>query len=351
MIALITGATGQDAAYLSKFLLEKGYKVFATYRRLSTPNFWRLQSLGILGKVQLIPADMLDDSSLVEAVRIAKPDEIYSLASMSYVGASFEQPLLSGQITGMGVTRLLEAIRQTYPRIRFYQASTSEMFGANGKDGVKQSETTPFMPSSPYATAKLYAYWITRNYRDSFDMFTVNGILLNHESPLRGLEFVTRKVTNAAARIKLGLQEYVDLGNLDAKRDWGYAPEYVECMWLMMQQHQPDDFVVATGETHSVRELCEVAFGSLELNWQDHVRVEDRLKRPADVLCLCGDSAKAEKVLGWKARTKFKELVEMMVAADLDRWERQKRGESFAWDALNYPDDVNVVSTMRNRGG
>lgn len=351
MIALITGITGMDGSLLAKFLLEKDYKVYGTYRRLSTPNFWRLQHLKILDKVKLIPADLLDDSSIVEAVRVSQPDEVYNLAANSYVGASFEQPLLSGQITGLGAVRVLEAIRQTYPRIRYYQASTSELYGTNGKDGTRQNENTPFMPSSPYATAKLFAYWATRNYRESYDMFAVNGILFNHEGCLRGLEFVTRKVTNAVARIKLGLQKYLELGNLEAMRDWGWATEYVESMWLMMQQHQPDDYCIATGETHSVKELVETAFGLVGLDWKQYVRVDDKLKRPVDVLCLCGDASKAEKVLGWKAKVKFKELVTMMVDADLDRWERWQKGEHFPWDAPNYTEEVNIISGMRNRGG
>lgn len=351
MISLITGITGMDGSLLAKFLLDKGYRVYGTYRRLSTPNFWRLQHLRILDKVKLIPADLLDDSSIIEAVRVAQPDEVYNLAANSYVGASFEQPMLSGQITGLGVVRVLEAIRQTYPRIRFYQASSSELYGANGVYGVKQSETTPFAPSSPYATAKLYAYWATRNYRESYDIFAVNGILFNHEGCLRGLEFVTRKVTNAVARIKLGLQKTLELGNLDAMRDWGWATEYVESMWLMLQQHQPDDYVIATGETHSVRELVEWAFKCVELDWHEFVRTDDKLLRPVDVKCLCGDASKAKRVLGWEAKVKFSELVKMMVEADVDRWERWQKGEHFPWDAPNYTEEANIISGMRNRGG
>ena len=351
MISLITGITGQDGSLLAKFLLGKGYRVYGTYRRLSTPNFWRLQHLKILDKVRLIPADLLDDSSIIEAVRESKPDEVYSLAAQSFVGASFEQPLASGQITGLGAVRVLEAIRQTYPRIRFYNAATSELFGTNGVYGVKQNETTPFAPSSPYATAKLYAYWMTKNYRESCDIFAVNGILFNHCGCLRGLEFVTRKVTNAAARIKLGLQKYVELGNLEAMRDWGWATEYVASMWLMMQQHQPDDYVIATGETHSVQELVELAFKCVELDWHEFVRTDDRLMRPVDVKCLCGDASKAKRVLGWEAKVKFKELVQLMVEADVDRWERWQKGEHFPWDAPNYTEEASIVSGMRNRGG
>jgi len=351
MIALLTGITGQDGALLAKFLLEKNYKVFGTYRRLSTPNFWRLQHLKILDKVKLLPADLLDESSIIEAVRVSQPDEVYNLAAQSFVGASFEQPILSGEITGLGAVRILEAIRQTYPRIRFYQASTSELYGTNGKEGTKQDELTPFQPSSPYAAAKQFAFSITKIYREGYDMFAVNGILFNHEGSLRGLEFVTRKVTNAAVRIKLGLQKSLDLGNLEAKRDWGYASEYVESMWLMMQQRQPDDYVIATGETHSVQELAEQAFGCVGLDWQEFVRVDKLLLRPVDVKCLCGDNSKAKRVLGWQPKVKFKELVELMVDADLSRWERWQKGDHFPWDAPNYTDDANIVSAMRNRGG
>ncbi len=351
MRALITGITGQDGAFLAQLLLGKGYQVFGTYRRLSTPNFWRLQHLGILSQVNLIPADLIDSTSLVDAIRVSDPDEVYNLAAQSFVGASFEQPIGSGEITGLGVTRLLEAIRQTKPTARFYQASTSELFGSNGKEGTIQSEATPFHPSSPYAIAKLSAYWTTRVYREGYDIFAANGILFNHCSAVRGLEFVTRKVTNAVARIKLGLQDSLELGNMDAKRDWGYAPEYVESMWLMLQQDEPGDFVIATGETHSVEELCQVAFQYVGLRQESYVRVDKGLLRPIDVKCLCGDYSKAERVLGWHPKFKFEGLVKLMVDADLSRWKRWKNGETFPWDAVNYPDDVNVVSTVKNRGG
>ncbi|MGR3295999.1 MAG: GDP-mannose 4,6-dehydratase [Candidatus Bathyanammoxibius sp.] len=351
MRALITGVTGQDGALLAHLLLTKGYQVFGTYRRLSTPNFWRLQHLGILPQVNLIPADLLDSTSLVEAIRVSDPDEVYNLAAQSFVGASFEQPIASGEITGLGVTRILEAIRQGKPTARFYQASTSELYGLKGTDGTILDEDTPFQPSSPYAIAKLSAYWTTRVYREGYGIFAANGILFNHESALRGLEFVSRKVTNAAARIKLGLQDTLELGNMDAKRDWGYAPEYVESMWLMLQQDEPGDFVIATGETHSVEELCQVAFRHVGMDWRGYVSVDKGLLRPIDVKCLCGDSSKAERVLGWSPKVKFAELVELMVDADLRRWKRWKDGETFPWDAVNYPDDVNVVSTVKNRGG
>ena len=252
--ALITGITGQDGAYLAKFLLEKNYDVYGTFRRLSTPNFWRLSYLGIEKNIHYIPADLIDNSSLIEALKISKPDEVYNLAAQSYVGSSFDNPITSGEYSGISVLRILEGIRLLDPKIKFYQASTSELYGKITES--PQNEETAFRPQSPYATAKLYGYWTTDMYRDAYDMFAVNGILFNHESPLRGLEFVTRKITNAVARIKLGLQKKLILGNLDAKRDWGYAPEYVECMWLMLQQKKPENFVIATNQTHSIQEFA-----------------------------------------------------------------------------------------------
>lgn len=351
MRALLTGITGQDGAWLAKSLLEKGYTVYGTYRRLSTPNFWRLQYLGILSKVKLIPADMLDSASLVDAVKIAMPDEIYNLAAQSFVSASFEQPISAGEITGIGVVRLLETIRIVYPRIRLYQASTSELYGVNGIEGATQNEDTPFKPSSPYAVAKLYAFWATRVYREGYDIFAVNGILFNHESTIRGLEFVTRKVTNAVAKIKMGMQQTLELGNLDTKRDWGYAPEYVECMQLILHQNKPDDYVISTGETHSVRELCQEAFGHVGLDWEKHVVTNQKYTRPVDVKCLCGDASKAKRELGWESKVKFKELIGMMVDADLERWTRWKKGETFPWDACNYTDEADIISKMQNRGG
>jgi GDPmannose 4,6-dehydratase len=343
--------TGQDGALLAKSLLDKGYNVYGTYRRLSTPNFWRLQYLDVLPKVKLLPADLLDSTSLIDAVKTAMPDEIYNLAAQSFVGASFEQPIGAGEITGLGVARVLEAIRQTYPRIRFYQASTSELYGLSGIDGVVLDEGTPFRPSSPYAVAKLYAYWITQVYREGYDIFAVNGILFNHESPLRGLEFVTRKVTNAVAKIKLGLQETLELGNLDAKRDWGYAAEYVESMQMMLRQDKPGDYVIATGETHSIRNLCEVAFGRVGLDWQKYVISSQRYTRPVDVQCLWGNPDKARRELGWEPKVKFKELIQMMVDTDLERWTRWLNGETFPWDALNYTEEAAIISGMQNRGG
>jgi GDPmannose 4,6-dehydratase len=340
--ALITGITGQDGAYLAKFLLEKGYNVYGIYRRLSTPNFWRLQYLGIFNKINLIPADMIDAASIVEAIKISQPDEIYHLAAQSFVGASFEQPIGTGEITGLGVTRILEGIRQINPDIKFYQASTSELYGDGGTKA--QNETTLFMPSSPYAAAKLYGYWVTQIYRKGYGIFACNGILFNHESPLRGMEFVTRKISNSVAKISLGLEKELHLGNLEAKRDWGYSPEYVESMWLMLQQEKPDDYVIATNETHSVREFAEKAFGILDLDWQDYVKVDKKFTRPLDVNYLQGDYSKAKKNLGWDPKVKFDELVNIMVKEDTKRWELWQKGERFAWDAPFYPNETRILT-------
>lgn len=342
MKALITGITGQDGAYLAKFLLDKDYEVYGTYRRLSTPNFWRLQYLDIFDKVKLIPADLVDESSLSEAVKISEPDEIYHLAAQSFVGASFDQPIGTGDITGLGTARILEAIRQVDPDIRFYQASTSELYG----DGqpAPQSETTPFHPSSPYAVAKLYGYWTTKVYRKGYNLFACNGILFNHESPLRGLEFVTRKITNSVAKIALGIENKLKLGNLDAMRDWGYAPDFVESMWLILQQQEPDDYVIATNETHSVKEFVEKAFSIVNLNWEDYVETNARFIRPLDVDLLHGDYSKAKRILGWEPKVKFNELVKLMVTEDLNRWERWENGERFPWDASNYINEDNILS-------
>jgi len=339
---LITGITGQDGAYLAKFLLEKGYEVYGTYRRLSTPNFWRLQYLDIFDKVNLIPADLVDDASIVEAIKISNPDDIYHLAAQSFVGASFEQPVGTGMVTGLGVTRVLEAIRQINPKIKFYQASTSELYGNSSDKPV--NENSPFKPASPYSAAKLYGYWLTQIYREGYTLFVCNGILFNHESPLRGLEFVTRKISNTVAKIALDLEKELKLGNLESKRDWGYAPEYVESMWLMLQQKEPDDYVIATNEAHSVREFTEKAFDVVGLDWQEYVKVDKRFLRPLDVNFLQGDYSKAKKKLGWEPEIKFDKLVEIMVKEDLDRWERWQNGEHFPWDALNYPSEVKIVT-------
>ncbi len=342
--ALITGITGQDGAYLAKFLLDKGYQVFGTFRRLSTPNFWRLQYLDIFKKVNLIPADLIDASSIIEAIKISQPDEIYHLAAQSFVGASFEQPVGAGEITGLGVTRILEAVREINPKIRFYQASTSELYG--NSNSVPQTEATPFQPSSPYAAAKLYGYWVTRIYREGYGIFACNGILFNHESPLRGLEFVTRKISNSVAKIALGLETELKLGNIEAKRDWGYAPEYVESMWLMLQQDEPEDYAVATNEAHSVKEFVEKAFNIVNLDAKKYVKTDKRFLRPLDVNYLQGDYTKAKQKLSWEPKVKFDELVEIMVREDLNRWERWQKGERFPWDAPNYPDENRILSRV-----
>ena len=346
--ALIAGITGQDGAYLADLLLKKNYKVYGTYRRVSTPNFWRLQTLNILNKVSLIPADVTDMSSLLEAITISKPDEVYNLAAQSYVGASFDQPLVTAYVDGLGPLVFLEVIRHLKNKIKYYQASTSELYGENdGGMNKSQNEETKFMPNSPYAAAKLYGYHIVRIYREAYDIFASNGILFNHESPLRGLEFVTRKITNSVAMIKLGLQKELKLGNLDAKRDWGHAPDYVEAMWLILQAEKPDDFVIATNETHTVREFVEEAFKAVGLNWEKHVVVDERLKRPKDVPHLKGDYSKAKTVLKWEPKIRFKELVKKMVEADLNRWEKFQKGEQFPWDAFNYPENLDI----KTRGG
>ncbi|HMK98485.1 MAG TPA: GDP-mannose 4,6-dehydratase [Acidimicrobiales bacterium] len=311
--ALITGITGQDGSYLAELLLEKGYDVVGAHRRSSTVTFERISHL--MDKVTMVSADLLDESSLIRALREYRPSEVYNLAAQSFVMTSWAQPVLTGEVTALGVTRLLDAILTVDPSARFYQASSSEMFGKVVE--VPQNERTPFYPRSPYGVAKVYAHWATVNYRESYQLHASSGILFNHESPRRGLEFVTRKITNAVARIKLGLAEHVALGNLDAQRDWGYAQDYVRAMWLMLQQAQPGDYVVATGETHSVREFCEVAFGHAGLDWQRYVQVDDRHMRPAEVDLLIGDPTRAHEVLGWKPEVSFEELACMMVDADI----------------------------------
>lgn len=321
--AIVTGVTGQDGAYLSRFLLEKGYKVYGTFRRISQPNFERLERLGVLEDVELIPFDLLDQSSMIESMRKVGPDEIYNLAAQSFVGASFEQPVATGQITGLGVTRLLDSMRLVCPEAKFYQASSSEMFGKVQE--VPQRETTPFYPRSPYAAAKLYGHWVTINYREAYDLFACSGILFNHESPLRGLEFVTRKITYSAARIYHGLQKKMTLGNTSARRDWGYAGDYVEGMWLMMQQEEPDSFVLATGENHSVEDFARTAFSLLELDWQEYVETDESLYRPTEVQTLLGDPGKAVEQLGWDhKKTSFEQLVRMMVESDVELVAREK---------------------------
>jgi GDPmannose 4,6-dehydratase len=312
--ALITGITGQDGSYLAELLLEKGYEVHGMVRRSSTETFQRLAE--IRDSLTLHTGDVLDQRSLVDVLRDCEPDEIYNLAAMSFVAASWNQPVLTAEFTGVGVTRMLEAMREVRPAARLYQASSSEMFGKVLE--VPQRETTPFYPRSPYGVAKAYGHFITVNYRESYDLFACSGILFNHESERRGLEFVTRKVTHAAAAIKLGLQDDLALGNLDAERDWGYAKDYVEAMWLMLQQDEPDDYVIATGEAHSVRELVEVAFAHAGLDPAKHIRIDPRFLRPAEVEHLVGDASKAREKLGWEPRTSFEEMVQLMVDADLE---------------------------------
>ena len=311
--ALITGITGQDGSYLAELLLEKGYDVHGMVRRASTEKFERIEHLR--DRITLHQGDLLDHRSLVDTLRASKPDEVYNLAAMSFVGVSWIQPTLTAEFTGVGVTRLLECIREVCPDVRFYQASSSEMFGKVLE--TPQTEKTPFYPRSPYGVAKVYGHHITVNYRESYDMFLTSGILFNHESERRGLEFVTRKVTWHAAAIKLGLRDAVALGNLEAKRDWGYAKDYVEAMWLMLQHDTPDDFVIATGETNTVQRLVEVAFDQVGLPWESHVRIDDAFKRPAEVDLLVGDASKAERELGWKPQTSFEQLVRLMVDSDL----------------------------------
>jgi len=344
--ALITGVTGQDGPYLAKFLLKKGYKIYGTYRRLSTPNFWRLQYLDIFDDINLIPADLIDASSMIEAIKISQPDEVYHLAAQSFVGASFEQPIGTGEITGIGVAKVLEAMRQVMgdinPEMRFYQASTSELYGLG--DSKPKTENSTFRPASPYSAAKLYGYWMTKIYREAYNIFSCNGILFNHESPIRGLEFVTRKISNSVAKISLGLEKELRLGNIKSRRDWGYALEYVKSMWMMLQADEPDDYVIATNEAHSVEEFAEKAFEIVDLDWKKYVKVDKRFLRPLDVNFLQGDYSKAKDKLGWKPETKFDKLVEIMVKEDLNRWEKWQKGESFPWDALVYPGEANIIT-------
>jgi GDPmannose 4,6-dehydratase len=313
--ALITGITGQDGAYLARFLLAKGYEVHGMVRRASTDSFERLTD--IQHRLHLHQADLLDQLSLVTLLKSVQPREVYNLAAQTFVPTSFVQPMLTAEFTALGVTRMLEAVRLVDPTIRFYQASSSEMFGRVREE--PQNEETPFWPRSPYGVAKAYGHWITVNYRESYGLFAVSGIMFNHESPLRGMEFVTRKVSDGVARIKLGLQNKLSMGNLDAQRDWGFAGDYVEAMWLMLSQPEPEDFVIATGIKHSVRELVQAAFAHVDLDWKQHVEIDETLLRPADVSTLCGNAAKARAKLGWQPRVTFEQLIAMMVDADLER--------------------------------
>jgi GDPmannose 4,6-dehydratase len=317
--ALITGVTGQDGSYLAEHLLEQGYEVIGMVRRTSTINFERI--VDIQDKIKIVQGDLLDPSSLVDILREHRPAEVYNLAAQSFIPTSFKQPVLTGEFTALGVTRLLEAIRMVDPEIHFYQASSSEMFGKVVE--IPQKETTPFHPRSPYGVAKVYGHWITVNYRESYDLFAVSGILFNHESPRRGLEFVTHKVTYHAAKIALGLADKLPLGNLDSQRDWGWAPDYVRMMHLMLQQDRPEDYVIATGRTHSIKRLCEVAFGCVDLDWQRYVYVNPADLRPADVDLLIGDASKARQRLGWEPTVTFEQMIEKMVQADLVALKKQ----------------------------
>jgi GDPmannose 4,6-dehydratase len=317
--ALITGVTGQDGSYLAELLLDQGYEVIGMVRRSSTVNFERIEQ--IQDRLTLVAGDLVDEASMINILREHRPTEVYNLAAQSFVQTSWSQPVLTGEITALGVTRLLDAIRIVDPEIRFYQASSSEMFGKVVQ--VPQKETTPFYPRSPYGVAKVYGHWITVNYRESYDLFACSGMLFNHESPRRGLEFVTRKITNGAARVKFGLDTVLSLGNLDAQRDWGFAGDYVRAMWLMLQQDSPDDYVVATGETHEVREFCELAFSHVGLDYRDHVQLDERFVRPAEVDLLVGDPSKAIRILGWKPEVSLSGLVTRMVDADMELVRRQ----------------------------
>lgn len=342
--ALITGVTGQDGSYLAQFLLDKGYNVFGTYRRLSTPNLWRLQYLNISDRISLIPMDLDDSTSIVRSMNVATPDEVYHLAAQSFVDTSFSIPESTGIYTGLAVTRFLEATKSFNPSCKFYFAASSEMYGDTGTSISKLNENSAFAPKSPYAIAKLYGYWTTRLYRGAYKMFAVNGVLFNHESPLRGLEFVTRKITNEVAKISLGLSKTLKLGNLHSSRDWGYSPEYVEAMWRMLQQDEPKDYVIATGESHTVQEFVSSAFQAVGLDYDDYVQHEAMLQRPSEVHSLCGDSAIAKQELEWEAKIKFSQLVKLMVDEDVKRWSRWMNGEKFPWDAFHYPSEVKILS-------
>ena len=347
--ALITGITGQDGSYLANFLLEKRYEVFGTFRRVSSPNFWRLQYLNIFHKVRLIPTDMTDQSSLQNALYISDPDEVYHLAAQSFVESSFQTPHSTGEITGLSVVSILENLRHMRSDAKFYFAGTSELYGFSGiPQGKALNENDPFKPMSPYAAAKLYGYWITKIYREGYGIFASNGILFNHESPLRGLEFVTRKIATSVAKIKLGILDKIVLGNLEAERDWGYAPEYVEAMWSIMQKDKPNDYVVATGESHSVKEFLKYACDHAGINYQDYLVVSKELLRPLDLPSLKGDYSKIHEECGWSPRVKFPQLVELMVDEEIKRWKMLLEGKTFPWDAPNYPSEQGFI--VRNGG-
>ena len=330
--ALITGITGQDGAYLAKLLVEKGYKVYGGHRKTSTPNYWRLHSLGIFDKVEFIPYDLLDSGSITKILKISYPDEVYNTAAQSFVSTSFEQPLYTSDVTGSGVVRLLEEIRRLDKNIKFYQASSSEMYGI-GSSTIK-NESTTFHPASPYAIAKVHAYWMTSLYREAYGMYTVNGILFNHESPLRGIDYVTRKISNGVAKISLGLEKDLKLGNIYAERDWGYAPEYMEGILLMMQQKKPEDFILATGKTHSIKEFIDEACKIVDIS-NTKIKTDKANFRPIDIPKLKGDYSKAKKKLKWSPKTTFKKLVRIMVEEDVKRWQKFLKKESQPWDLLS----------------
>jgi GDPmannose 4,6-dehydratase len=354
--ALITGITGQDGSYLAELLLKKGYNVYGTFRNPSKPNLWRLQALKIHSKVHLIKTDLAAMDSILDAIRVSDADEIYNFAAQSSVSASFEQPIPMTNLNCASVVMFLEAIRKVSPDTKFYQASTSEMFGKpdpnSRKTGTERkplNEESAFHPTSPYAASKIYAYWSTRIYREAYKLFACQGILFNHESPMRGLEFVTRKISNNVAKIHLGLEKELKLGNVQAARDWGYAPEYVDAMWRMMQHDHPDDFVIATGQSHSVSEFVEAAFNVVRLDSEKYVKVDKKLLRPIDIDALRGDYSKAREKLGWEPKTHFKELVEIMVKADVERWKMVIDGKSFPWDAPNYTEEAQIIAKANRK--
>ena len=342
--ALITGVTGQDGAYLARLLLEKGYEVFGGYELLPKPDVWRLQYLGIEKKVTLFPLEVTDSESLIHAIQLSQPQEVYHLAAKSFAGDAFADPVTYGEVNGIAVTRLLEAVCQTDCKIRVFHAATGSFLDAG--DDAPLAENSCLRATNPYAAAKLYGYWMTKIYRDSKGIFACSGILFNHESPLRSLEFVTRKITNAAAKISLGIEVELTLGNIDAARDWGYAPEYVEAMWLMLQQDEPNDYVVATNQAHTVKEFTAVAFEVLGLDWQRYVQIEQKYYRAAEVDSLQGDYSRARDKLGWQPKTMFSTLVEIMVKEDRDRWQRYLRGEKFPWDVLDNPMEKGLLKHL-----
>lgn len=344
--ALITGITGQDGAYLAKFLLDKNYEVFGLFRRSSTPNFWRLSYLNVYDKVHLISGDMTDLSSIMSAFKVSNPDEVYHLAAQSFVEASFESPIATAEITGVSVSRILETVKLMYPETKVYFAGTSEMFGSSF-DGKALNENSRFEPMSPYAASKLYGYWMSGIYKKSYKLFVSSGILFNHESELRGLEFVTRKIVNEASKIYYGLSKKIRLGNIYSARDWGYAPEYVEAMYLMLQQKEADDYVIATGETHSVEEFLRYSFDYINMDYHEFLEVDRQLMRPLDVPVLKGDYSKAKKKLKWEPKTKFRDLVNLMMKEEMKKWDMYLRGERFPWDVPTFPHE-NVMLKSYN---